>query len=116
MRSHRRPATTLPERNLGTRLKISESDLVLTGSKRRFQIGASRAVTIAGRTNIRLLPNGCDNRCTSTHAPQCNFGPRIEFRETSVLSTVSECRFRIVVTLAFRYSGGKLWPVFFLKG
>ncbi|MQM05344.1 hypothetical protein Taro_038154 [Colocasia esculenta] len=39
-----------------------------------------------------------DSRCTSTHAPGGNFGPGTEFRETSALSTVSECRFQIVVT------------------
>ncbi|MQM21447.1 hypothetical protein Taro_054487 [Colocasia esculenta] len=39
-----------------------------------------------------------DNRCTSTHAPRQNFGPEMKFRETSALSTVSECRFQIVVT------------------
>ncbi|MQL72315.1 hypothetical protein Taro_004638 [Colocasia esculenta] len=39
-----------------------------------------------------------DNRCTSTHAPWRNFGPETEFHETKALSTVSECRFRIVIT------------------
>ncbi|MQM23281.1 hypothetical protein Taro_056345 [Colocasia esculenta] len=41
---------------------------------------------------------GYGSRCTSTYAPGGNFGPGTEFRETSALSTVSECRFRIVVT------------------
>ncbi|MQL82901.1 hypothetical protein Taro_015391 [Colocasia esculenta] len=91
MRSHRQPATTLPERNLGTGPKISECDLVPTGSKCRFRIEASRAIPISGLTNIRVLPKG-------THAPRRNFGPGTEFRETSALSTVSECQFRIVVT------------------
>ncbi|MQM22841.1 hypothetical protein Taro_055899 [Colocasia esculenta] len=59
---------------------------------------ASRAVPIAGRTNICILPKGYDNRCTSTHAPGRNFDPETEFHETSALSTVSECRFRSVVT------------------
>ncbi|MQL98332.1 hypothetical protein Taro_031043 [Colocasia esculenta] len=77
MRSHRQPATTLPERNLGAGPEISECDLVPTVSKCRFRIGASRMVY--------------DNRCTSTHAPRRNFGPGTEFRETSALSTVSEC-------------------------
>ncbi|MQM22842.1 hypothetical protein Taro_055901 [Colocasia esculenta] len=39
-----------------------------------------------------------DNRCTSTHAPLRNFGFGTEFRKTSTLSILSECRFRIVVT------------------
>ncbi|MQL90255.1 hypothetical protein Taro_022846 [Colocasia esculenta] len=77
MRSHRQPATTLPERNLGAVPEISECDLVPTGTKCRFRIGASRAVSIAGRTNIRVLPK--------------NFGPETEFHKTSTLSTVSEC-------------------------
>ncbi|MQM23177.1 hypothetical protein Taro_056240 [Colocasia esculenta] len=64
------PATTLPERNLGARPKISESNLVSTGSKCRFQIGDSRAVSIAVRKNIRILPKGYNNRCISTHAPR----------------------------------------------
>ncbi|MQL82668.1 hypothetical protein Taro_015151 [Colocasia esculenta] len=41
---------------------------------------------------------GYGSRCTSTHAPGGNFGPRTEFRETSALSTVSGCQFRNVVT------------------
>ncbi|MQL84187.1 hypothetical protein Taro_016671 [Colocasia esculenta] len=41
---------------------------------------------------------GC--RCTITHAPGWNFGPGTEFRKTSAMSTVSECRFRIVVTIS----------------
>ncbi|MQL99657.1 hypothetical protein Taro_032381 [Colocasia esculenta] len=137
MQSHRQPATTLPERNLGAGPKISECDPLPTGSKCRFRIGgydnrctsthaprqnfgtgtefyttsalstvsecrfrilASRAVSIAGRTQIRVQPKGYDTRCTSTHAPWRNFGPGTEFRETSILSTISECRFRIVVT------------------
>ncbi|MQL93142.1 hypothetical protein Taro_025774 [Colocasia esculenta] len=94
MRPHRQPATTLPERNLGAGPEISESNLVPTGSKCRFLIGESRAMPIAARTNIRILPKGYDNRydnrCTSTHAPRWNFGHDTEFSETSVLSTVSE--------------------------
>ncbi|MQL81582.1 hypothetical protein Taro_014040 [Colocasia esculenta] len=62
MRSHRRPATTLPERNLGTRPKISECDLVSTESKCRFRIGASQAVPIPGRPNIHVLPKGGWNK------------------------------------------------------
>ncbi|MQL85610.1 hypothetical protein Taro_018142 [Colocasia esculenta] len=91
MRSHRQPATTLPERNLGTIPEIFESDLVPTGSKCRFRIGDSRAVPIAAGKNICVLPKGYDNLCTSTHALRWNFGPDMEFCETSVLSTVLEC-------------------------
>ncbi|MQL90073.1 hypothetical protein Taro_022665 [Colocasia esculenta] len=58
MRSHRLPATTLPESNFGAGLEISESNLVPTGSKCRFWIVGSRAVPIAARTNIRVLPMG----------------------------------------------------------
>ncbi|MQM21876.1 hypothetical protein Taro_054922 [Colocasia esculenta] len=58
MRSNRQPTTTLPERNFGARPKISESDLVPTGSKCRFRIGDSRAIPIAARKNIRVLPKG----------------------------------------------------------
>ncbi|MQM23716.1 hypothetical protein Taro_056783 [Colocasia esculenta] len=36
---------------------------------------------------------GYGSRCTSTHVPGENFGPGTEFRKTSPLSTVSECRF-----------------------
>ncbi|MQL76205.1 hypothetical protein Taro_008591 [Colocasia esculenta] len=89
MRSLRQPATTLPERNLGARSKIYESDLVPTGSECRFRIEASRAVLIAVRTNIRVLPKEYDNRCTRTHAPRWNFGSEIEFRETGVLLTAA---------------------------
>ncbi|MQM04485.1 hypothetical protein Taro_037284 [Colocasia esculenta] len=77
-------ATTLPERNLGTVPEISESDLVPTGSKCRFRIRASQAVSIAARTNICILPKGYDNRCTSTHTPQWNFGP--ECNSTKLVS------------------------------
>ncbi|MQM07316.1 hypothetical protein Taro_040156 [Colocasia esculenta] len=62
MRSHRQPATTLPERNLGAGPKISECDLVPIRLKCRFRIGASREVSIAGRTNIRVLPKGGGNK------------------------------------------------------
>ncbi|MQL82983.1 hypothetical protein Taro_015483 [Colocasia esculenta] len=62
MRSHRQPATTLPESNLGAGLEISECDLVPIGSMCRFRIGASRAVPIAGRANIRVLPKGGGNK------------------------------------------------------
>ncbi|MQL78754.1 hypothetical protein Taro_011191 [Colocasia esculenta] len=41
---------------------------------------------------------GYGSRCTSTDAPGGNFCPETEFRKSSALSTVSECRFRIVVT------------------
>ncbi|MQM04693.1 hypothetical protein Taro_037489 [Colocasia esculenta] len=61
MRSHRQPATTLPESNLGAGPKISESDLVPTCSKCRFRIGDSRAVPTAARTNICVLPKGGEN-------------------------------------------------------
>ncbi|MQL99401.1 hypothetical protein Taro_032127 [Colocasia esculenta] len=61
MRSHRQPATTLPERNLDAGPEISKSDLVPTGSKCQFRIGDSRAVPIAVRKNIRVLPKGGEN-------------------------------------------------------
>ncbi|MQL81579.1 hypothetical protein Taro_014047 [Colocasia esculenta] len=49
------------------------------------------------RANKYLRPTGgYGSRCTSTHAPGANLGPGTEFRDTSALSTVSECRFRIV--------------------
>ncbi|MQM23936.1 hypothetical protein Taro_057006 [Colocasia esculenta] len=44
---------------------------------------------LAGSFNRRVY----GNRCTSTHAPRRKFGPEMEFRETSALSTISECRF-----------------------
>ncbi|MQL93138.1 hypothetical protein Taro_025777 [Colocasia esculenta] len=87
----------LRERNFGAGPKISEPDLVSVGSKCQFRIGSSLAIPITGRRNIHVLLKGCDNQCTSTHAPQQNFGLKTEFYETSVLMTVSECRFRIVV-------------------
>ncbi|MQL90849.1 hypothetical protein Taro_023451 [Colocasia esculenta] len=93
MRSHRQSATTLTERNLSAGSEISESDLVPTGSKCRFQIGDSRAVLITAQTNIYVLPKVYDNRCTSTHALRWNFGPGSEFRKTNVLSIISESRF-----------------------
>ncbi|MQL73594.1 hypothetical protein Taro_005925 [Colocasia esculenta] len=92
------PATRLPERNLGIGPEISESDLVLTGLKCQFRNGASREVPVVGRRNFRILPKWCDNQCATTHTPGSNFSFGMEFNETSVLSTVSECRFRIVVT------------------
>ncbi|MQL98168.1 hypothetical protein Taro_030871 [Colocasia esculenta] len=60
------------------------------------------------RVNRYLRPiEGYGCRCTITHAPGRNFGPGREFRETSALSTVSECRFQIVVTLAIPMPGQK---------
>ncbi|MQM05670.1 hypothetical protein Taro_038484 [Colocasia esculenta] len=181
MRSHRKPAATLPEANLGARLKISESDLVLTGPKRRFfeskmmsyrrkaikvdkglcviilnwglisdsdnraesYSRLSEGVSVCDRirslqprsrrriwapyrkspnltlcrpgrsANSELRPRGqfrspakkyprltegVYDRCISTHALRWNFSLGTEFRKTDVLSTVSECRFQIVVT------------------
>ncbi|MQL84488.1 hypothetical protein Taro_016998 [Colocasia esculenta] len=96
MWSHLEPTIMLQERNLGAGSEIFESDHVATRLKCRFQNGASRAVAIAGRRIICVIPKGCDNQCISTHAPQWNFGLGTEFCETNVLSTVSECRFQIV--------------------
>ncbi|MQM23131.1 hypothetical protein Taro_056195 [Colocasia esculenta] len=93
MRWHRQSATALPGRNLGAAPEISECDHLLTGSKYRFGIGASRVVPTPGRINIRIRPEGYGSWCTSTHAPGENFCPGTEFCKTSALSTVSECRF-----------------------
>ncbi|MQM17040.1 hypothetical protein Taro_050007 [Colocasia esculenta] len=116
MGSHRRPASTLLEKNLGAGPEISECDLVATGSKCGLRIEASRAVSILGGTNICVLPEGYDDRCTSTHAPWRNCIPRTESRETSALSTVSECRFRIVVTYAILMLGRKVMASSFAEG
>ncbi|MQM09349.1 hypothetical protein Taro_042218 [Colocasia esculenta] len=58
------------------------------------------------RANRFLRPiEGYGCRCTITHALGRNFRAETEFRETSGLSTVSECRFRIVVTFAILMPG-----------
>ncbi|MQM14828.1 hypothetical protein Taro_047764, partial [Colocasia esculenta] len=98
IRSHWQPVTTLPERNLGAGPKISESDLVLTGSKCRFRIWDSQAVPITARKISTSYPRSTTIGVLVHTLRGCNFGSDTEFLKTSVLSTVSECRFRIVLT------------------
>ncbi|MQL82929.1 hypothetical protein Taro_015411 [Colocasia esculenta] len=58
-------AAALREQNPGDGPEISECSTGTTGSECRFGIGASRAVPITGRGNIRVLPKWCENRCVS---------------------------------------------------
>ncbi|MQM23680.1 hypothetical protein Taro_056747 [Colocasia esculenta] len=99
MRSHRQPATTVPERNLGTRPKISESDLVPTWLKCRFWIGDSLALLIAAQINICVIPKGgvCirSHRHPATTLPERNLGAGPEISESDLVPIGMKCRFRI---------------------
>ncbi|MQM18985.1 hypothetical protein Taro_051984 [Colocasia esculenta] len=68
------------------------------------------------RQPATTLQERYDNRCTSTHALRRNFDPETELCETSDVSTVSECRFRIVVTQAIPIPGWKVMPSSFAEG
>ncbi|MQM03012.1 hypothetical protein Taro_035794 [Colocasia esculenta] len=97
-------AAALREQNLGAGLEISESGPGPTGSECRFRIGASRAVPITGRGNIRACRNPCASGAAAALRER-NSGAGQEISESSPGPTGSECRFGIGALRAVPITG-----------